>query len=1254
MYRNMSKKLNLLTWVIIITCTFFGSLLHTAKAQVKIDPKLLNMKDGETRSIFVRMKEQADLEKVKSIKGKEAKTSYVYEKLWDKSLKSQEKIKYFLDSVNTKYRSYYIVNGISLQGNKSMIETLAQWSEIDMIVEDSWFMMAEIQRDKDESRTVEWGVSKIKAPQVWAQGFKGQNVVIGGQDTGYQWDHSQLRNKYRGWNGTSATHDYHWHDAVHQNHPMNSGNNPCGYNLSAPCDDHNHGTHTMGTMVGHNNADTIGVAPQAKWIGCRNMERGYGSLTTYVECFEWFLAPYAYGDGPENGDPAKMPHVINNSWGCPTIEGCNTTNFAIMEEALMNLRNAGCVIVVSNGNSGGTCSTTFDPPAFFEGSFSVGATNSTNAIASFSSRGPVTWDGSNRLKPNVVAPGVSVRSSVRNNGYATYNGTSMAGPHVAGAVALIISANPGLAGEVDQIEDILEQTTLPLYGGSTCGSILPTATPNNTFGYGLIDVEKAVARARDSLFVPIVKVDQFGYRTTDKKVAVFSDPIIGYNENDQYMPGPTVALKNAITHQVVYSASPTSWNNGATHGQSGDRVWWFDFSSFTQPGTYYVADGAVRSEDFNISDTVFHQVFKTAFKTFYHQRCGTPKSGSFVLPGYVDDACHLQDISCKFYSNPTRTKDLSGGWHDAGDYNKYVNFAYTAVFDLLFSYHLHPEAWVSDAFGIPESGNSIPDMLDEIKYETDWLLKMQEQDGGVLSMVGVANHATSSPPSADSSDRLYGPASTSASCSASAILAFTALQFKKIDNSTALQYAITLENAAVNAYNWAVNNPDVRFYNQGIIGAGEQEIDSYETSMRIICAAVFLYELTGQSSYKNHVENHYAESHMKQWNFVYPFENPTLLSLLYFAHLSGVTPAVTEDIKNTFASSLENSADNLPAHVNGLDAYRAFINSNNYTWGSNRTKSNMGNLYTAYQEYGLNTSNNPYVEEITSDYLGYFHGKNPVGRSFLTNMRHLGADMSINSIYHNWFSDGSPLWDDVRKSTYGPAPGFLSGGVNPSYALDGCCINNTCGFLNYLCNNLQPPLQQPVQKSYLDWNTGWPQNSWQITEPAIYYQSAYLFQMAGKVNYTHQTPQALLPVKQIVGDIYIETQAKGIIFRALNGDNYRITVSNTGHIISSGETNPVTTSTEFVSGNLIISENQKGFLLHSQDNQLWRISVNSSGRIVTENLAGLPPIHTKITGADVYFSQPGQGVVLKDFDGLCYRIHVNSAGLLFSSVISCD
>lgn len=1237
------------------------SILFTvlpAYGQTIIDPKIIHWKGDEKKHVFIIFRDKADITAVTHIRGKNNKSAFVYATLLESARVSQQNVQSYLKGQNILFRSFYIVNGISLEADTTLIKTLGTFPEIAVIMEDGVFIKPATEAVKDDGqRTVEWGIDRIKSRQVWAQGFKGQNVVIGGQDTGYKWDHVQLQNKYRGWNGSSANHNYNWHDAIYENHPMNTGNNPCGYNLSVPCDDNNHGTHTMGTMVGNYTTDTIGVAPDAKWIGCRNMERGYGMLSTYVECFEWFLAPYAYGEGPEEGDPLKMPHVINNSWGCPDVEGCNPLNFPVMEEALLNLRSAGCFIVVSNGNSGSNCSTTFDPPAFFEGSFSVGATNSANSIANFSSRGPVTWDGSNRLKPNVSAPGVGVRSSIRNGGYASFNGTSMAGPHVAGAVALIISANPNLAGEVDQIEDILEQTALPLFGGSTCGGITPTSTPNNTFGYGLIDVQKAVARARDSLFTPIIKTDQFGYKASGKKIAVLSNPVNGYNQNDNYSPGTTIQLKNATTHQVVFSAGPVSWNNNNTHGQSGDKVYWFDFSSFSTPGKYYVADGSLRSEDFIIHDTVYHEVFKNAFKTFYYQRCGSAKVSGHVLPGYEDAPCHLQDTVCKFYATPSmqsRWRNLSGGWHDAGDYNKYVNFAYAAVLDLLFSFHFHPEAWLSDQFNIPESGNSIPDVLDEIKIETDWLLRMQESDGGILSMVGVANHATASPPSADNAERLYGPKTTSASYSAASMLAFAAIQFKKINNVQAQTYGNTLQNAAVQAYNWAVANPGATFYNTNVIGAGEQELDSYETDMRKLCAAIFLYKLTGSVSYKNHVETNYNLSHLLQWDFVYPFENPTQLSLLYYAKLPGVLPSVSNNIINAYKNSVENAQDNLPAHVNDTDAYRAHLHSDNYTWGSNRTKCNMANLFSAYKEYELNPGNNNLIEEITTDYVHYIHGRNPVGRCYLSNMRHSGASLSVNSLYHNWFTDGHPEWDDVRTSIYGPAPGFLAGGANPNFSLDNCCVSNTCGSLNSLCINLQPPLLQPTQKAFLDWNTGWPQNSWQITEPAIYYQSAYLFMMAGKVNFTHEetNPDSVF-VSQETGEMYVTSAANSLLMKSLSGNVFKLSVANTGLISATPYNNPVVNKAEITTGNLFMVENKKGLLIKSPDQSVWRLNIDNQGAIATQAVQVVPTDITQVTAGDVFIAQPGQGIIFKDNDGLCIKLFVEDSGQLFTRVIPC-
>ncbi len=327
---------------------------------------------------------------------------------------------------------------------------------------------------------VEWNISKVGAPQVWATGVKGAGAVVGGQDTGYLWTHNALKNQYRGTNGATATHDYNWHDAIH------TAGSTCGADSPVPCDDNGHGTHTMGTMVGDDGAgNQVGMAPAAKWIGCRNMDRGNGTPATYSECYQWFVAPTKIdGTSP---DATKAPDVINNSWGCPSSEGC--TDPSVLLTVVQNVVAAGIVTVHSAGNSGSACSTVSEPAAIYDDSFTVGATTNTDDIASYSSRGPVTVDGSARKKPNIAAPGSNVRSSYNSgpNNYATLNGTSMAGPHVAGLVALMVSADPTLRGQVKTIRTLIEQTAVRRTTAQGCGGDSATAVPNNVYGWGRID-----------------------------------------------------------------------------------------------------------------------------------------------------------------------------------------------------------------------------------------------------------------------------------------------------------------------------------------------------------------------------------------------------------------------------------------------------------------------------------------------------------------------------------------------------------------------------------------------------------------------------------------------------------------------------------------------------------------------------------------------------------------------------------------------
>jgi subtilisin family serine protease len=248
----------------------------------------------------------------------------------------------------------------------------------------------------------------------------------------------------------------------------------------------------MGTEVGDDGmGNQIGMAPGAKWIACRNMDNGDGQPSTYAECFEFFIAPYPIGGNPMDGDPSLSPDAINNSWGCPIAEGCLANDPNVLRSVVESTRAAGIMVVASAGNSGPACSTVNTPIAIYDASYSVGAVSSSDTIASFSSRGPVTFDGSNRLKPDISAPGVSVRSSVPVNGYAFFSGTSMAGPHIAGAVALLWSAHPELVGDTDLTEQIINRSAFPRLNNVNCGEGL-NVIPNNTYGYGRLDILAAV------------------------------------------------------------------------------------------------------------------------------------------------------------------------------------------------------------------------------------------------------------------------------------------------------------------------------------------------------------------------------------------------------------------------------------------------------------------------------------------------------------------------------------------------------------------------------------------------------------------------------------------------------------------------------------------------------------------------------------------------------------------------------------------
>lgn len=495
-----------------ITLLFLSLSVGLAQAaapewQQKVSPDVLAIATAEGEADFIiEMVAQSDLSPATLVRGKTAKNRYVVEALRAQAQNTQPPVLAKLNELGVVHQSFWIANAISGRGTASELQAIASMPEVDYIHGVAGvrhigsFAGTPAKADEVRDAPVEPGVALVRAPQVWELGFTGQGVVVGDHDIGVLWDHAALKKQYRGWDGETASHDYNWLNAFPED--------PFCDDLATPCDPHGHGTHTTGTMVGDDGGDNrIGMAPGAQWIACRSLLDpvvGVGFLPTYLTCMEWTLAPYPTGNEAA-ADPAMAPDVVNNSWGC--VEGCPPTILQATNDAI---KAAGIVQVVSAGNDGSECSTIAFPLALYDSSFTVGATNFDDEMAGFSSRGPVVSDLSMRVKPNVVAPGVSVRSSSDNGDYTKLSGTSMAGPHVAGLVALMLSAAPELKGEVDTVREIIEQTAVPITTGETCGGTTDADLPNNTFGYGRIDALAAVEAAIAATQAPKQKAEGRG------------------------------------------------------------------------------------------------------------------------------------------------------------------------------------------------------------------------------------------------------------------------------------------------------------------------------------------------------------------------------------------------------------------------------------------------------------------------------------------------------------------------------------------------------------------------------------------------------------------------------------------------------------------------------------------------------------------------------------------------------------------------
>jgi hypothetical protein len=428
--------------------------------------------------LFVILRSQADVSSAASMTDYDQRREYVYKTLVSQAESSQASLRKQLDQFHIGYTPYYLVNGIEVRGGPLVRLWLQGRPEVDRVLSNPILrplpknVPASTGTDKAPSGVL-WNQSLIGADKVWNElHVTGQGVVVGQSDSGVQGDHPELAESYRGRAGGDA---YNWLD------PWN--------HFASPTDIGGHGTHTLGIILGKH----TGIAPGATWFACVNEARNMGNPADYLNCMQYMLAPYPQGGDPfKDGDPTRSANVLNNSWGCPDLEGCDP---GALRAGVNALRAAGIFVVASAGNAGEAgCGSVTDPLAIYPGVTSVGAIDSKGNLSIFSSIGPVSVDGSQRLKPDIVAPGENVLSSFPGSTYQLESGTSMSGPHVVGVVALMWSANPSLIGNIDRTEQILEQTAQP-YKGIIPACVKADQRPNNAIGWGTVDAFAAVKMA---------------------------------------------------------------------------------------------------------------------------------------------------------------------------------------------------------------------------------------------------------------------------------------------------------------------------------------------------------------------------------------------------------------------------------------------------------------------------------------------------------------------------------------------------------------------------------------------------------------------------------------------------------------------------------------------------------------------------------------------------------------------------------------
>ena len=436
-----------------------------------VDPALQTKTAGTIHFVVV-FTGQTDLRGAEGVSDFGARGEFVIDRLQATASAAQRDALALVERSGGLATPYWVRNTMVVDGDQKLVDALAKLPGVAEVRPEKTYPLIEPVKPADvvvAAAEPEWNIAKIGADTVWEQGVLGGGIVVGSVDTGVDYTHPALAAQYRGnlGNGTIVN-DYNWYD-------------PTGTCSTEPCDNVGHGTHTMGTIVGGDGpgpfTPDIGVAPGARWIAAKGCEDFGCSESALLAAGQFMLAPTDLnGDNP---DPSKRPDIVSNSWG-------GGPGDPFYYDIVSAWRAAGIIPVFSSGNPGPACGEGGSPGDYVE-AISVGATDMDDVIADFSGRGPSAFGKTN---PNVSAPGVDVVSSVPGGGYEALSGTSMAAPHVAGTLALMLSAAPELIGDPDGAQAALEVTAIDRIDMSCGGDA--DGDPNNVYGEGRIDAVAAV------------------------------------------------------------------------------------------------------------------------------------------------------------------------------------------------------------------------------------------------------------------------------------------------------------------------------------------------------------------------------------------------------------------------------------------------------------------------------------------------------------------------------------------------------------------------------------------------------------------------------------------------------------------------------------------------------------------------------------------------------------------------------------------